>query len=518
MGKDRDCALVDIGHLRELDLGVEVPPSPLTAVCSHEVWEEIYARMAELIAAHTTTLIFVNTRKMAERIAARLTKILGPEAVTSHHGSLSRKHRLEAEQRLKEGRLRALVATASLELGIDVGDVDLSLQVGASRSIATFLQRAGRAGHALRKTPKGRIFPLTLDELVEAAAILRSIRKGVLDRTPQPPAPLDILAQQVVASCVPGPWEADRLYGQFRRAWPYRDLPREDFDRVVELHAQGRRALLHRDGVGGRILATKRARLTAIMSGGAIPDTADYQVVMEPEGSPVGTVNEDFAIESNAGDIFQLGNTSWRILKVEPGTVRVADAKGQPPTLPFWTGEAPARTAELSAEIAKIREECTGPDWVVRETGMDPASASQVAEYVSAGRSALGGAPTQTRVILERFFDESGGMQLVVHAPFGGRINRAWGLALRKRFCRGFGFELQAAANEEAIVLSLGPQHSFALEEVFDFLHPNTARALLVQALLAAPMFGVRWRWNVTRSLLVERMTGGKRSPPPSSG
>jgi ATP-dependent Lhr-like helicase len=515
VGKDRDCALVDIGHLRDLDLGVEVPKSPLTAVCSHEVWEEIYARMAELITAHKTTLIFVNTRKMAERIAARLTKILGDDAVTSHHGSLSRKHRLDAEQRLKEGKLRALVATASLELGIDIGDVDLALQVGASRSIATFLQRAGRAGHAVRKTPKARIFALTLDELVEAAAILRAIRKGVLDRTPQPPAPLDILAQQTVAACVPGAWDEDELYEQFRRAWPYRDLPREDFDKVVDLHSQGRRSLLHRDGVGHRLMATKRARLTAIMSGGAIPDTADYTVVMEPDGSPVGTVNEDFAIESNAGDIFQLGNTSWRILKVEPGIVRVADAKGQPPTLPFWTGEAPSRTAELSAEIANIREDCVDADWVRRETGMDGAAATQVAEYVAAGRRALGAAPTQKRVILERFFDESGGMQLVVHAPFGGRINRAWGLALRKRFCRGFGFELQAAANEEAIVLSLGPQHSFALDEVFDYLHPNTARDLLIQALLAAPMFEVRWRWNVTRALLVERMISGKKVPAP---
>src|SRR5262245_11700878 len=515
VGKDRDCALVDIGHLRNLDLGVEVPKSPLTAVCSHETWEEIYARMAELITSHKTTLVFVNTRKMAERIAARLTKILGEEAVTSHHGSLSRKHRLDAEQRLKEGKLRALVATASLELGIDVGDVDLAIQVGASRSIATFLQRTGRAGHALRKTPKGRIFPLTLDELVESAAILRAIRKGVLDRTPQPPAPLDILAQQVVAACVPESWDEDKLYAQFRRAWPYRELPREDFESVVDLHSDGRRALLHRDGVGRRVMATRRARLTAIMSGGAIPDTADYQVVMEPDGSPVGSVNEDFAIESNQGDIFQLGNTSWRILKVEPGIVRVADAKGQPPTLPFWTGESPARTAELSAEIGDIRDACGDAEWVKRETGMTDGAAQQVAEYVAAGRKALGGAPTQRRIILERFFDETGGMQLVLHAPFGGRINRALGLALRKRFCVGFGFELQAAANEEAIVISLGPQHSFALDEVFDYLHPNTARETLIQALLAAPMFEVRWRWNVTRSLLVERMTSGKKVPAP---
>jgi ATP-dependent Lhr-like helicase len=515
VGKGRECVLVDVGAFRHLDLGVEIPRSPLGAVCSHEVWEEIYARMAELIQAHRTTLVFVNTRKMAERIAARLAKLLGEDQVTSHHGSLSRKHRLDAEQRLKEGRLRALVATASLELGIDVGDVDLAVQVGATRSIATFLQRVGRAGHALRKVPKGRIFPLTLDELVEAAALFRCVRQGLLDRTPQPPRPLDILAQQVVATCVPESWSEEALFDRFRRAWPYRDMPREDFDSVLALHAQGRRSLLHRDGVNGRVRATRRARLTAITSGGAIPDAADYQVLMEPDGAFVGTLNEDFAIESNAGDIFQLGNTSWRVLRVDPGVVRVADAKGQPPTLPFWLGEAPARTEELSAEIARLRDECAGAEWLVRETGISEGAAVQIADYVAAGRRVLGAVPTQTRLILERFFDESGGMQLVLHAPFGGRINRALGLALRKRFCRGFGFELQAAANEEAIVLSLGPQHSFPLEEVFNYLHPASARDLLVQALLQAPMFETRWRWNVTRSLLVDRMQGGKRVPAP---
>jgi ATP-dependent Lhr-like helicase len=515
VGKGRDCALVDSGAFRQLDVAVEVPKSPLTAVCSHEVWEEIYAQMADLIKAHKTTLVFVNTRKMAERIAARLTKVLGEDQVTSHHGSLSRKHRLDAEQRLKEGKLRALVATASLELGIDVGDIDLAIQVGATRSIATFLQRVGRAGHALKKIPKGRIFPLTLDELVEAAALFRSVRNGVLDRTPQPPRPLDILAQQVVASCVPEEWSEDELFETMTRAWPYRELSRKEFDEVVSLHAQGRRALLHRDAIGGRVMATKRARLTAITSGGAIPDTADYQVLMEPEGMQVGSVNEDFAIESNAGDIFQLGNTSWKILKVEPGIVRVADAKGQPPTIPFWFGEAPARTAELSSEIARIRNECTGVEWLVRETGISEGAAQQVADYVATGRRQLGTVPTQKRLVLERFFDESGGMQLVLHAPFGGRINRALGLALRKRFCVGFGFELQAAANEEAIVLSLGPQHSFDLKGVFDYLHPNTARDVLIQALLAAPMFETRWRWNVTRSLLVERFLGGKKVPAP---
>jgi ATP-dependent Lhr-like helicase len=514
-GVDRDCALVDVGHLRQLDLAVEVPPSPLTAVCASEVWEEIYERMAGLIREHRTTLLFVTTRKLAERLSARLSSRIGEELVTCHHGSLSKERRLDAEQRLKEGKLRALVATASMELGLDIGDVDLVIQVGATRSIATLLQRVGRAGHGLRRVPKGRMFPLTTDELVEAAALLRAVQGGELDRTPQPGRPLDILAQQVVAACVAETWDEDALFALMRRAWPYRDLERADFDAVLALHADGRHALLHRDGVNRRLRATRRARITAVTGGGAIPDNADYQVRLEPEGALVGTLNEDFAVESDGGDVFQLGNASWRILRIDSrgGVVWVAAAPGALPTIPFWLGEAPARTRELSAAIGGAREAFAGASPAI--DGFPEAAARQVTEYVQAGARALGAIPTGRRVIAERFFDESGGMQLVLHAPFGGRINRAWGLALRKRFCRGFGQELQAAANEEAIVLSLGPHTSFALEEVFDFLHPNSARDVLIQALLDAPMFTNRWRWNLTRSLLLARVRNGQRVPAP---
>ena len=515
VGAGRSCRIVDAGHRRDLDIAVEVPSSPLETVCSHEIWDEVYGRIAELIEAHRTTLVFVNTRKLAERVGARLAERLGLDRVASHHGSLSRERRLDAERRLKSGTLRALVATASLELGIDVGEVDLVVQVGLTPSIAVFLQRVGRSGHALSRTPKGRIFPLTPDELVAAAAIARAVRLGRLDRTPQPRAPLDILAQQVVAACVAEPFSEDELFACVRRAWPYRDLPREDFDSVLSLHAEGRRALLHRDAVRGRVLATRRARIPAVTSGGAIPDSGDYRVLVEPEGTLVGTLNEDFAIESSRGDVFQLGNASWRVLRVEPGTVRVADAQGAPPTVPFWLGEAPGRTRELSAEVSEVREHGDDLAWLARETGLSAEAARQVAEHVAAGRLALGTVPTQGRLVLERFFDESGGMQVVLHAPFGSRINRALGLALRKRFCVGFGFELQAAADEEAIVLSLGPHHSFPLESVFEMLKPATARDVLVQAVLQAPMFKARWRWNVSRALLLPRMQNGRRVPPP---
>jgi len=515
VGVERECALVDVGHERQLDLAIEIPDSPLETVCSHDTWKEVVARMAELIGAHRTTLVFVNTRKLAERVAARLTEALGEGAVTSHHGSLARERRLEAEDRLKRGELRALVATSSLELGIDVGEVDLVLQAGITPSIATLLQRVGRSGHALGRVPKGRLFPLTRDELVCAAGLVDAVRRGELDRTPQPGRPLDILAQQIVAACVPETWDEAALFDTLRRAWPYRALDRATFDAAVRLHTDGRHALLHRDGVNGRLRATRRARLTALTSGGAIPDTGQYRVSLEPEGLTVGTLDEDFAIESNMGDVFQLGNTSWRILKVEPGVVRVADAHGHPPTVPFWFGEAPARTQELSAAIARVRTHGRDARWLIESLGLAPAAAEQLADYLVEGERTLGAIPTPECVVAERFFDESGGMQLVLHAPFGGRINRAWGIALRKRFCRGFGFELQAAANEEAIVLSLGPHHSFPLESVFDYLHPNSVHDLLVQALVDQPMFGARWRWNVTRSLLLSRTRGGERVPTP---
>ncbi len=526
-----DCALVDTGHVRARDLALEVPPSPLEAVMSAEVWEQVYDRIAELVAAHRTTLVFVNTRRLCERVARHLAERLGEDAVTSHHGSLAREHRLAAEQKLKAGALRALVATASLELGIDIGDVDLVCQLGSPRSIAALLQRVGRSGHAVTGTPRGRLFPLSRDELVECAALLDAVRRGELDRLSIPERPLDVLAQQIVAEVACREWAEDELYDRIVRAWPYRKLARADFDAVVRMLADGfatsrgrRAALLHRDAVHRRLRARRGARLTAITSGGTIPDLADYQVILEPGGRFIGTLNEDFAIESLAGDIFQLGNHSYRIQRVEAGTVRVEDAHGQPPNLPFWIGEAPGRSDELSGAVARLRRElaarleqggvAAAQEHLIRAPGLEPAAAAQIAEYLAAARAALGALPTHDTVILERFFDESGGMQLVVHAPFGSRINRAWGLALRKRFCRKFNFELQAAATEDAIVLSLTAAHSFPLEEVSRYLHPGSARGVLTQALLAAPLFTSRWRWNAAVALALPRFQGGRRTPP----
>ena len=523
--------IVDTGHRRRRDLAIEVPGSPLEAVMSGEVWTEVFGRLVELVEAHRTTLVFVNTRRMAERVARELSERMDEGAVTAHHGSMAKEHRLAAEQRLKHGGLRALVATASLELGIDIGAVDLVCQLGSPRSIASFLQRVGRSGHAVGGTSRGRLFPLSRDDLVESAALLDSVRRGELDRLVIPRAPLDVLAQQITAEVAAQDWPEAALYDLARRAWPFRDLTRSDFDAVVRMLAEGfttRRgrtgALVHRDGVHGILRARRGARITALTSGGTIPDTADYRVVLEPEAHVIGSVNEDFAVESMAGDVFQLGNRSYRILRVERGTVRVEDACGQPPTIPFWLGEAPGRSDELSVSVSRLRAEATArlaadPSGEalrrhLADIGIAPPAAQQAAEYLASAAAAFGCLPTRDTLVLERFFDEAGGMQLVIHAPFGSRVNRAFGLALRKRFCRKFNFELQAAATEDAVVLSLTTAHSFELAEVARYLNSASVRHVLIQAMLDAPMFTTRWRWVAQVALALPRFRGGRKVPP----
>lgn len=557
------CTIINTGHQRARDLGIEVTAVPLQPVMSNDAWGLVYDRIAALIQEHRTTLIFANTRRMVERATRHLSERLGKEAVAAHHGSLSKEKRLDAERRLKAGQLRALVATASLELGIDIGDVDLVCQLGSPRSIAAFLQRAGRAGHAVNGTSKARLFPTSRDDLAECVALLDCVRRDELDTLRVPSAPLDILAQQIVAEVACGEHDEAELFELVRSAHPYRELTPEAFTEVLRMLAEGystrrgaRAAYLHRDAVNGKLRARRNARLTAITSGGAIPDTADYDVVLEPAALRVGSVNEDFAVESIAGDIFQLGNQSYRILRVERGRVRVEDAQGVPPSIPFWLGEAPGRSDELSFAVSRLRDEISqrlnssadqrrlreAPDegsdrcehphgaepsttlfpqgegtalaWLRDEVGVVEPAARQLLDYYQTARTELGLLPTQHTLAMERFFDESGGTQLVIHSPFGSRLNRAWGLALRKRFCRTFNFELQAAATEDAIVLSLSTSHSFPLEEVARYLHSNSVREVLTQALLDAPMFALRWRWNASAALALPRFVGGAKVPP----
>ncbi|HEX7964908.1 MAG TPA: DEAD/DEAH box helicase [Gammaproteobacteria bacterium] len=527
-GAGQDCNVIDTGHVRKRELHLEMPRSPLTPVMAHEVWAEIYDRLAELAKSHRTTLIFSNNRRQAERVARHLAERIGEDLVTSHHGSLARAHRLDAEQRLKRGELKALVATASLELGIDIGDVDLVCQLGSPRSISTFLQRVGRSGHGVGAVPEGRIFPLSRDDLVDCTALLDSVHRGELDTLKVLDTPLDVLAQQIVAEVACREWGEAALYETFRRAWPFRDLSEKDYGELLQMLADGfstrrgrRSAHLHRDKVNGKLRGRRGAKLIAVTNGGAIPDQFDYDVVLVPSGLRIGTLNEDFSFESIPGDIFQLGNTSYKVVKVETGRMLVEDARGQPPTIPFWVGEAPARTGEMSQAVSRLRAEAdrrlgAGEDilpWLKGMTGNDVA-AQQLCEYLTAARAALGTLPTQDQVIFERFFDEAGDQHFVIHSPFGARVNRAWGLSLRKRFCRKFNFELQAAALEDTIVLSLGATHSFPLEEPAKYLHPSSAMDVLTQAILQAPMFGTRWRWVATTALAVRRNRNGHRNPP----
>ncbi len=550
------CTIINTGHARKLDLAIEVPSSPLESLMSNEVWEEIYDRITVLIREHKTTLVFVNTRRMAERVARHLGERIGDENVTAHHGSLARELRLSAEQRLKSGELSALVATASLELGIDIGAVDLVIQIGSTRAISTLLQRIGRSNHTVSGFPKGRVFPLSRDELVECAALIDAVRRGELDHLTIPEQPLDILAQQIVAAVAPEEWTEDALFEMVTRAYPFRNLTREKFDEVVRMLSEGfttrrgrRGTYLHHDAVNHRVRGRRGARLSAITNGGAIPDTSDYRVILEPSETFVGTLNEDFAIESLAGDIFQLGNSSYEIKRVGTGEVRVLDAHGQPPSIPFWLGEAPGRSDELSQSVSRLRHEIaekldeSGKDlslsspesetqesgkqisdsslphtgtleYLTNEVGLTHAAAQQIIEYLAMTKLALGVMPTQEEIVAERFFDENGSTHVVIHAPFGSRLNRAWGLALRKRFCRAFNFELQAAATEDSIVLSLGPTHSFPLDTIFDYLSSKSVCDVLTQALLDAPMFNIRWRWNATRALAIPRWrSGGKVAP-----
>jgi ATP-dependent Lhr-like helicase len=520
------CELVQVGHVRPWELSLETPEEELSAVPTHEMWGQVYDRLVSLSQSHRTMLVFTNTRRLAERVAHDLGERMGHEFVRAHHGSMSRELRLSAEDLLKTGRLKVMVATASLELGIDVGAIDLVVQLGSPRNIAVMLQRLGRSGHHKSAISRGLLVAMTRDELVECVALLRSIKEGQLDAVRLPDCPLDVLAQQVVAEVAAEPWDEQALFDTFRRAMPYRALSRADYEKVLHLVSEGvstsrgrSRVHLHRDRVNGVLKPRKGARLMALQNGGAIPDLFTYPVIAEPDEKQVGTVDEDFAIDSSAGDVFVLGSTSWRIRRIFDGAVRVENAHGQAPNVPFWRGEAPGRTDELSFEVGRLRRDVLERDDAARWLEDDlrvPAHAAQLlVHYLRVAKAALTELPTTTTLVAERFFDEAGGMQLIIHAPFGARINRAWGLALRKSFCRAFDFELQAAATDDAILLSLGEQHSFPLMDIFDFVHPKTAEKVLVQAVLQAPMFGTRFRWAAGRALTLSRLSNGKRVPPP---
>ncbi|MGJ8663013.1 MAG: DEAD/DEAH box helicase [Marinicella sp.] len=520
-------AVVNLGHKRHMELSIEIPPSPLAAIMSNEQWGEVHHQVAEAIKKHNTTLVFVNNRRLAERVAKHLAERVGDKLVTAHHGSLAKEHRLQAEQALKAGQLKAIVATASLELGIDIGDVDLVIQLGSPGSIQSFLQRVGRSGHGVDRIPKGIIHPMTIDDLLEATALFVAIEEGTLDETSFPKQPLDVLAQQIIAEVSQKTWQAEQLYHLFSTASLYSNLSKRQFYQVVNMLADGysgrstyQRALIFFDEAMDQIRPRKAASLTALLNGGTIPDQFDYDVRLLPDDLKIGTLNEDFSFESIPGDIFQLGNHSYRILKVQSGTVFVEDAAGQPPNIPFWFGVQMWRSDELSQAVSNLRLQFNKHLSDKKQTGdlsklpVNESGLSQLLNYAGKTKDVLGVIPSQQDIVVERFFDGNNDMHLVIHSVFGSRVNRAWGLALRKRFCRQFNFELQAAALEDALILSLSSTHSFELEIVQHYLKASSVKEVLIQALLDTPFFVTQWRWNASVALAVKRRRGGKRVLP----
>ena len=527
-----ECAIVDVGHKRELDLSIEVPDQELGPITSHgAVGRGLRPHRAADpdpprhpgVRAHAPA---GGTGGAPAHRPARARARCWPTTAACRARPGSKPSRSSRPRRCRwwwPPRRWSWASTSATWSWCAT-----SAHPAPSPRCCSGV---GRSGHWLGAVPKGILYPLTRDDLLQCAASVYAVRRGDLDRIGLVRQPLDVLAQQMVATVAsltpapkpgetlpllpeskppPGIAEED-LWELVRGAYPFRDLSRREYEQVLHMlcegvaPARGRRgAHIHRDRVNRMLRARRGARLVSITNGGAIPDTADYDVVESPTETFVGKVNEDFAIESLAGDIFLLGNTSWRIQRVASGKVWVVDAQGAPPTIPFWLGESPGRTLELSRAVSDVRETVArraadgdAPDgWLQREAGVGPAGAEQIVAYVNETRAMLGCVPTVDRVVAERFFDESGGMQLVLHTPFGGRINRAWGLALRKRFCVNFDFELQAAATDDGIVISLTDRHSFPLDTVFSYLHPATVEQDLTQASLAAPMFANRWRWK----------------------
>jgi len=515
--------IVNLGHKRELDLSIEIPESPLNAIMSNEQWGEVYKRLKQVIHSHKTTLIFVNNRRLSERVAKNLAEIIGDKFITSHHGSLAKEHRLKAEQDLKAGNLKALVATASLELGIDIGDIDCVCQIGSPGNIQAFLQRVGRSGHSLDKTPKGLLFATTIDDLMELTALKYAVISKKLDTTLFPVKPFDVLAQQIVAECAMQDWDRLQLFHLLKDNYIYQDLSEKEFNQVIDMLALGyggnrqrQTAMIFHDKVTDQLRPRKVARLTAITNGGTIPDHFDYDVRLLPEDLKIGTLNEDFSFESLPGDIFILGNHSYRILKIETskGVVFVEDAHGQPPNIPFWFGVTMWRSDELSKSVSDLTVDLEkNSKQIEKKYAIPTLAAQQLVDYVAKTKKVLGVVPSQENIVVERFFDDNNDMHLVIHSVFGSRLNRAWGLALRKKFCRNFNFELQAAADENTLILSLSESHSFDLTTIINYLNPETVEYTLIQALLDRPMFESQWRWNATIALAIRRRNGGKRVP-----
>src|SRR6266481_3880928 len=523
----REPVIVDAGFSRDLDVAVVSPVDDFLTATSDTVWDATLQQVAELVQAHRTTLVFAQSRRAAERLARDLNDRIADGRVAAHHGSLSRRARLEAENRLKDGELRALVATSSLELGIDVGAIDLVVQLQSPRNIAAALQRVGRAGHLLSRTSKGRIIVTKGEELLEAAAVVRSIRGRQLDRVVMPEAPLDVLAQQVVAAVAAESLTVDALHARFQNAAPYLSLSRDDLLAVVRSLAEplpaevkGAAPRILWDRVNDRLHARRGSRFLALTSGGTIPDNGLYDVFVAETDLKVGTLDEEFVTESLPGDVFLLGSHSWKIMKVRADRVLVEDAQGMSPTIPFWKGEHPSRSWELGLAVGRLRrdaaERLDAPDftaWAAQACGLDSRAASAMHAWLVKAGEVLDGIPDDQGIVVESFSDEMGGRHAMIHSVFGMRVNGAWGMVLKEKLRRA-GLVAEASHVDDGILLSFAPgQVPPSPERLVTFVAPEEVDTLLGKALIGTPLFGTRFRHCAIRALFIPRMSRGQRTP-----
>jgi ATP-dependent helicase Lhr and Lhr-like helicase len=535
VGGDRAVSIVDAGRLKTMDVTVEVPVEDMTRLTAEDedgakgqnsIWPAIYPRLLEQIKAHRSTIVFVNSRRLAERLAARINELADEELVKAHHGSIAREQRLIIEDELKAGRLRGLVATSTLELGIDMGAVDLVLQVEAPPSVAAGIQRVGRAGHSVGEVSRGVIIPKFRGDLLESAAVVEGMLEGRIESTVVPRRPLDVLAQQIVAMCALDEWDVDTLGRVVRRAYPYSDLGPRAFESVLDM-LSGRypsdqfvelRPRIVWDRIAGKVRGRAGAQRLAVTNPGTIPDRGLFSVNLVDDGRRVGELDEEMVYETRVGETFVLGASTWRIVDITPSQVMVTPAPGEPGKIAFWKADAPNRPVELGAALGKMVRELRSstPEAAgkrLRErAGFDDLAIKNLLKYLEDQAAATGAVPDDRTLVVERFRDEVGDWRVCLHTPFGGKVHAPLALALEAHLQKTLGVDARALWTDDGIALHLPEVESPpALNDLI--LDPEEVQELITSQLPASALFAARFRDNAARSLLLPKRRPGQRTP-----
>jgi ATP-dependent Lhr-like helicase len=534
-GANRQVSIVDAGRLKTMEVTVEVPVEDMTRLTAEDedsakgqnsIWPAIYPRLLELIREHRSTIVFVNSRRLAERIAARINDLAAEELVRAHHGSIAREQRMLIEDELKGGRLRGLVATSTLELGIDMGAVDLVLQIEAPPSVAAGIQRVGRAGHSVGEISRGVVIPKFRGDLLESAAVVEGMLDGRIESTVVPRKPLDVLAQHIVAMCALDEWEVEKLGRVVRRAYPYSDLGPRAFESVLDM-LSGRypsdqfvelRPRIVWDRVAGKVRGRAGAQRLAVTNPGTIPDRGLYSVNLAEDGRRVGELDEEMVYETRVGETFVLGASTWRIVDITPSQVIVNPAPGEPGKIAFWKADAPSRPVELGAALGKMVRELRALDpnaaakRLRERAGFDDLAIKNLLAYLDDQAGATGTVPDDRNLVVERFRDEVGDWRVCLHTPFGGRVHAPLALALEARLHERLGVDARALWTDDGIALHLPEVESPpSLDELI--LDPEEVQALVSAQLPGSALFASRFRENAARSLLLPRRRPGQRTP-----